>query len=51
MPLGYQCKSNTFIVKMCSFFEILRLNKTKLFILQQFKNIPAGRIKSCRIGI
>jgi hypothetical protein len=50
MPLKYQCKSNTFIVKVCSFFNLLHLNKTKLFIYQQFKNILSGRIKTGRIG-
>jgi hypothetical protein len=50
MPLIYRCKSNTFIVKVCSFYNLLHLNKTKLFIYQFIKNILSGGIKSGRIG-
>jgi len=50
MPLEYRNKSNTFIAKVCSFDNLLHLNKTKLFLCQQVKNISAGRIKTCRIG-
>lgn len=51
MPPEYRCKSNTFIVKVCIFHNLLHLNKIKLFIYQSLKNIRAGAIKSGRIGI